>query len=561
MIVGANIRSVGVGDLVQPGQDLLHRAPPPRPSPLKGEGAVNPTVASVLFTMVANEVRLRARRVSTLVIFFVTVWLAWSMVVDPAGGQSMIVSKGQRFLYNSEALALGSAVLVSFIAGIAGFYLARGRMREDVLHGVGGLLASTPVSNTLLVLARWAGAVVYLATLMGAVMLTMMVLQMVRGDGPVQPLVFLRTYALLLLPSLMFAASVAILCDAFAPLMGKLGDVLYFMLWVGQFGSMPSSLAKGVDAMPWLSVFDFSGLSAAVIGLQKQLGTTSFSFGGGSFNAALPVLTLGEWWTAEMVAMRLASMVLTMLPLVLAVLLFHRYSPDKVKAGAKKRVSLLAWANDRVRPITRVLVPLLALAARLPRWVGQTLADVVLVLMANPLATVALGVLWLAGIITTQAGLTGMAYIGVAIWGIVICDVAARDWQCGTGALTAVTPGGATRRHVRQLAVIWLLGVLYAAPVLTHWVVTAPFRAAVLTTAVFTLGALAHLLAQTTRNGRTFLALFLFGLYLSTQIKGVPWFDALGTHGFATAHTTTVYFVAGVVALIFGGGWNARISR
>lgn len=533
----------------------------PAPGLTLASRAHAPTLTGVLLTMVANEVRLRARRVSTLVIFLVTVWLAWSIVADPAGGQAMIVSKGQRLLYNSEALALGSAVLVSFIAGIAGFYLARGRMREDVVHGVGGLLASTPVSNTLLVLARWAGAVVYLATLMGAVMLTMMVLQMVRGDGPVQPLVFLRTYALLLLPSLMFAASVAILCDAFAPLMGKLGDVLYFMLWVGQFGSMPSSLAKGVDAMPWLSVLDFSGLSAAVIGLQNQLGTTSFAFGGGKFNPALQPLVLESWWTSEMIGMRLVSTVLTLLPLALAVLLFHRYSPDKVKAGAKKRASLFAWANNLFRPVMRVLVPLLAVAARLPRHPGQVIADTVLVMMANPLATVGLAILWLAGVITTQAGLSGMAYIGIAIWGIVICDVAARDWQCGTGALTAVVPGGATRRHARQLAVIWLLGLLYTAPVLTHWAVTAPFRAVVLLTAVFTLGAIAHLLAQTTRNGRTFLALFLFGLYLSTQIKGVPWFDALGTYGFATAHTTTVYFIAGAVSLTLGVLWNFRQTR
>lgn len=519
-----------------------------------------PSTLGVLFTMVANEVRLRARRVSTLVIFLVTVWLAWSIVADPASGQAMIVSKGQRLLYNSEALALGSAVLVSFIAGIAGFYLARGRMREDVVHGVGGLLASTPVSGTLLVFARWAGAVVYLASLMGAVMLTMMVLQIVRGDGPVLPLVYLRTYALLLLPTVMFAASVAILCDAFAPLMGKLGDVLYFILWMGQFGSMPSTLAKDVDTMPWLSVIDFSGLSAAAFGMQKYLGTTSLSFGGGAFKPDLPPILLDSWWTSEMVGMRLASMVLTMLPLVLAVLLFHRYSPDKVKSGAKKRLSVLAWANNLVRPVTRVLVPLLAVATRLPRHVGQIMADTVLVLMANPLALVGLSLLWLAGIITTQAGLSGMAYIGIAIWGIVVCDVAARDWQCGTHAMTAVVPGGAARRHARQLAVIWLLGLFYTAPVLTHWIVTAPFRAGVLLTAVFTLGAIAHFLAQTTRNGRAFLALFLFGLYLSTQIKGVPWFDALGAHGFATTYTTTVYLLVGVGVLVAGAMWSRRAS-
>jgi len=511
--------------------------------------------------LVANEMRLRSRRLSTLIVFFVVVVLSWSIVVDPAGGQALIATKGQRLLYNSETLALGSAVLVSFIAGIASFYLARGRVREDLVHGTGSILATAPISNALLVFARWLGAVAYLATLMGAVMLTMMVLQVVRGEGAVEPLVFMRTYALLLLPSVMFAASVAMLCDAFAPLMGKLGDVLYFLLWVGQFGSMPSSLAKDVNAMPWLSVVDFSGLSAAVIGLQTRLGTTSFSLGGSRFDPALPRIDLTSWWTWEMVAMRLVSMVLTLLPLVLAIALFHRYSPDKVKAGAKKRNSLYAWLNNLLRPVTRIVLPLFAIGARLPRVLGQAVADVALVLSASPIAFVALLLLWATGLITTQAGLNGMAYIGIAVWGVLICDIAVRDWQSGTEAMTAAVPGGAVRRYGRQLGVAWLLGFLYTAPVLSHWVVTAPFRASVLATAVFALGAIACFLGRTTKNGRAFLALFLFGLYLTTQIKGIHWFDALGTHGYATTQTVTTYLVTGAVFAVLGWVFNRQGTR
>lgn len=512
-----------------------------------------PMPARVLFAMVANEVRLRARRVSTLVVFLLVIALTWAMVVDPSTGRAMVVSRGARLLYNSEALALGSAVLISFIAGLTAFYLARGRTREDILNGTGTLLATTPIGNASLIFARWLGATVYLTALCGAVMLTMMVLQSVRGEGPVQPLVFLRTYALLLLPSVMFAASIAVLCDSFAPLMGKLGDVLYFMLWVAQFGSMPSAVARESLEVPWIASVDFSGLSAAVVALRQSMGTSSLSFGGSTFDPALAPLELHNFWTGELVMIRIVSMLLTLLPLGLAACLFHRYSPDRVKAGAKLRRSLWSRANELMRPLTRALMPLMRLGARLPRRPGAVLADLALHLATLPVLWVALILLWLAGLISGPAGYGGLAYLGIACWGLLICDLAARDDQSGTRKLTAVVSGGAVWRHARQLLVMGLLGAAYVAPPLLYWGAHAPLRAMALATSVFTLAALAHFLAQATRNGRTFLALFLFGLYLSVQIKDVPWFDLLGAHGVVTPREILACLATGLLCLMAGG--------
>ena len=56
---------------------------------------------------------------------------------------------------------------------------------------------------------------------MAAFMLTMLALHALRGDGPPEPLVYLQTHALLLLPMVFFAAGCAILFDSWAPLMGK----------------------------------------------------------------------------------------------------------------------------------------------------------------------------------------------------------------------------------------------------------------------------------------------------------------------------------------------------
>ena len=68
----------------------------------------------------------------------------------------------------------------------------------------------------------------------------------------------------------------------------------------------------------------------------------------------------------------------------------------------------------------------------------------------------------------------------------------------------------------------------------------------------------ASLLGRLTRTGRTFLALFLFGLYVSTQIKSIPWWDVVGANGIANVHTVSVQLAVGVIACVIGYLYNQR---
>ena len=90
--------------------------------------------------MVQNELRIRTRRASTLVTLLLVVIVSWSMVADPASGQSMITVGKSAVQYNSSALAVGSAVLAGILFGLFGFYLVRGRSRDDLIrcHGCAG---------------------------------------------------------------------------------------------------------------------------------------------------------------------------------------------------------------------------------------------------------------------------------------------------------------------------------------------------------------------------------------------------------------------------------------
>lgn len=514
--------------------------------------------------LILNELRLRARRVSSLVCLFVAMALVWTLVADPASGRSLMVIGKRAVTYNSEALAMGTSVIASFLFGMFAFYLARGRTREDLKCGVAGVLAASPIGNVPLILARWAGAMAFLLVLVAGLMVTMMVLQAVRGVPPIEPLVFARTYLLMLLPTLVMAASVAVAADSYAPLMGKGGDTLYFALWFGQFGLLPSQLSRveHIQSASFASMFDVSGMLVMITRLIEMFNTRGVSIGGGVPDRALAPILVTDFWTWEMVLLRLATAALASLPLLLAVAWFHRYSPDKVRA--MPRGSGTGWwarLNGIASLATRLIRPAFGLAQRVPGIAGQCMADAALALAANPLLFAVLLALFAAGWMVSPAALPGVAFWAIAIWGILVSDLAARDAQSGTDAMSSASPGGAQRRYARQLAVSFLIGLVVVLPAGIRWLAVDPVSSLTLVIGLALIAAAATLLARLTRGGRTFMGLFLLGLYLSTQLKMVRWFDAFGLYAAADGATRLTYFAAALVMMALGWFITRRTLR
>ena len=189
---------------------------------------------------------------------------------------------------------------------------------------------------------------------------------------------------------------------------------------------------------------------------------------------------------------------------------------------------------------------------RLPGFIGQLTADLALTLMSNPIAVVALLAVSIVGVFAETKSLGGILTAGVFCWGILISDISVRDYQAATESLTGAINGGAARRYVRQLLVTMTLGMLFSAVVLLRWSFINSIGAIAIITGVVSLSALASLLGRVTRTGRTFLALFLFGLYLAMQIKQVPWWDVVGFNGVATPESVFAQCVIGCVLCAVG---------
>lgn len=522
-------------------------------------------MSSNLYTaLVLNEWRLRSRRLSSLVVLLAVVAVSWLMVLDPKSGMAMMVVNKQRIACESQALAFATNLIAALLFGLAGFYLARGRSQDDLRHGTAAVLAATPVTNAQLLGTRWLGAFGFLFSLGAVVMLTAWVLQLVRGEGPLQPWPYVQMLCLGLGPGLMLCASLAVLADAWAPLMGKRGDALYWIFWMAQFAFIPATLGQGAMRLTGWQVFDVNGMSPLLVALSTLMDVRHISVGGSTFDAALPLLHMPTGlWSPELVALRFGAMGVALLPLVPAVLLFHRYAPDRVKlrhpASRWRIVQLLQWLmRPLMRPLIAALGTLMRGAAWLPGMPGRGLADAALVLLSQPLPALAMVAGTAACAVAPAEALPGLLGATLCAWGIAIADVSSRDLQNGTLALAGATPGGLLERSWRQALAALGLGLLLALPALLR---LPPMQSLACVAGLLFLSAAAALLGRLTQGPRTFLALFLFAIYLDLQRTGVAALDMLGLNGAADSGSASGCAVAGVLgfaALLVLPRWQGR---
>lgn len=515
---------------------------------------------ATLQVLALTEIRLRLRRLGTLVALMAVIVISWAMIPDPHSGLSLMTIKSARVLYTSSALAFGSASLASILFGLGGFYLVRGRIAEDLRSGSGAVIAATPVGNGLFLLSRAIGGVLYLLALIAALLGTMLLLHALRGEGPIELLVYLQTYAAVLLPMLFFSVSCAILFDSIPALMGKAGDVAFFFVWIAQIAVVGAlSESQSLIVAP-LMLLDFSGLAISMIGFEQLLGTTHISVGMSSYNAALPPVTLpSAIWSVQVLWMRIATALLALLPLLPAVFLFHRYSPDKVTLSSTRKCrSPLALINQWARPLAKFVQPLFTLGAAIPGFWGQVLADLALTLAASPLAIALFAISLLASLLADPSSLSGVLVATVAFWGILVSDVSTRDYQANLEQLTGTAAGGTGKRYLRQFAASSVLGALFMGVLGVRLYYTAPILSAALVCGVLSLSALATLFGRCSRTSRTFLALFLFWLYIATNETKNSMLDVVGFNGVANADSVLTQLSIGVVTLVAGYFYNRR---
>lgn len=208
--------------------------------------------------VIAADLRIRFRRMSTLVIFLLLSGMAYVWVPDPSTGKTLIQLNGQRAIYNSAAIGVGTASLATIFIGLIGFYVVSNAIRRDVTSGCGFVIASTTMRGTEYLAGKFAGNVIFLMTFMAGFMFASMGMLIVRGEAPLEPLMFMWQYALLVPPVIMFVSGVSIFFESVPLLRGRFGDVAYFFLWAMTLGVVAASLT-GSQGPGIAGYFDFTG--------------------------------------------------------------------------------------------------------------------------------------------------------------------------------------------------------------------------------------------------------------------------------------------------------------
>ena len=502
-----------------------------------------------LRAVVATDFRLRFRRPSTAVLFLILGGSAYLWIPPASSGSALIVINGQRAIYNSATIGLGTASLGTLFVGLFGFYAISNALRRDLDTRCGLVIASTPLRRFEYLFGKLVGNLAFLATFMAGYAFTSILMLLVRGEAPVELRVFAWQYLLLTPPAIIMVAVLAILFESVPFLSGRLGDVVYFFVWIASTSVAMLTLLDGSPAI--LRYIDFSGMAFMVDNIQQTLGTSEFSIGASPFDATKPPVVFGGLsLTSGWILPRLTALVLPFALLPIAFARFHRFDPARVSAKPIRRPGLRlgrlpAWLMKLTKAV-RLLPPIgrdgntsLLGAARADAVVGLTMFP------GAGLAALAFAVATAVSTIDLMRG-TVLPVLVVTL-AVLVAGISSREARSGTMSLVLAAP------HLQRHFVAWkllstlMVSALFVLIPLLRLVAVYPRSALALLVGTVLISASATFLGILTSNPKTFLVSFLSFWYVVVNSgSSFPNLDFAGFHGTATMAVVTAYLTIAI---------------
>lgn len=521
------------------------------------------SAAGQIGAIVLTDLQLRLRRPATLWLLLALSGMAYLLIPDPAGGTALMVVNGARALYTSQVIATTTAALAGFLLTFVGFYLTSNALRRELLARTGSIIAATPVSSTRYLVGKWLGGAGYLGVVGLLYLLNVMVMHLLRGEGPLQPFTYLLTYLVVLGPAVAVVAALAVCFECVPLLAGRLGDVGYFFLWTFllALGAIGAQAGGG-------QLFDILGVGFVLGQVNAATGAQNLSMGMTPFDPSvapwvLPSIPL----SASMLMTRVTTALLAVPILLLARLSFHRFDPAKVRSGGQ------ASGGNLVRRLSTLLKPLTQIVsgtgfrvvAAAPGRLRAALADTVMSLSESPLVLIA----WLVVVATAVLGSEAtvrqtLPLIVSVILAIALADLSTRDRSAGTQAMLYSMPRVEPDYAWIKFGAAALLALLFCVPVALRIAIGSPGGALSLLVAAGFMAALATALGFLTRTPKTFMGVFLLFLYLVLNGAQAPGLDFAGWNGVATGSTRIGYLVITTLLVALAEGkhrWDLAKER
>lgn len=503
--------------------------------------------------IVVSDVRVRFRRASTAVLFLLLSACAYMWIPAPSTGRTLLQINGKRALYNSAAIAMGTASLAMIFIGLVGFYVISNALRRDVTTRCGFVLASTGMRSGEYLFGKFAGNLAFLITFIGGFMATSMIMQLIRGEAPLEPLVFLAEYAVLVVPGMIVISAIAILFESIPWLSGRFGDVVYFFVFIASIGAVASADVKSAEPLGWTGIFDISGTGYLFHSLRGVLQTDNLSIGSSDFDAAKGIFVFGGLpMSFRLLLPRIGTCLLAAPILAIASLFFHRFDPARVRVTDKAKRNWLGRINMLAKPFARMMFALAPASGR-ASFARAVVLDAMLTISAMPIAFIAIIVFNAMALVSPMRSLTsGVMPIMFAVLAIAIADVACREVRAGTTALVRSAPQLRERFVAWKLAATLLIGVAFFAVAIVRVALARPSMLAPLLIAIVFVCAAATMLGVVSANSKSFIVAFLLFWYVAMNDKGTnPVLDYAGLHGAITPLVMASY---AALAIAFAAG-------
>jgi hypothetical protein len=499
-----------------------------------------------ILAVVKTDFLLRFRRPSTAVIFLILCAAAYLWIPAPSTGKALIQVEERRALYNSIALAIGTSTIFTLLMGLFGYYLVSNSIKRDIQTRTGFILASTTLRNGEYLAGKFIGNIVFLSSISIGFLISSMIMQLIRGEAPLEPLTFIGIYLLMVPPLLVFISTIAIIFESTKFLSGKFGDVLYFMVWIG-FIAFTAVGSEHKHYPHFTSYVDSMGMGYLFGQMKTILGSDSLAIGSSHFDMTKAPFVISTFpFHAEWILPRLISLVWTIPLLLIPLVRFHRFNPDRIKTTSKRiRHGFIEKINSLVKPVSKlVTAPFSRIlnSGSKPSFFRSIAAEILLTLQIYPAATVLIVFFTIFFALLSPSAIQNKLPLAFAAMVVVLADMATREKTIGTMPVIFAAPKLRNNFVFWKLITAMILAIAFVWIAVLKLLFVQPFGALALIGGAIFAAACATALGILTSNPKTFIVLFLFFLYLVMNDGGQnPFFDFAGWFKQATFSVVAIY--------------------
>jgi hypothetical protein len=470
---------------------------------------------------------------------------AYLWIPAPSSGKALIQLHEQRALYNSSALAIGTSTIFTLLMGLFGYYLVSNSIKKDIQTRTGFILASTTMKNSEYLIGKFLGNVVFLIALTVGFLFSSMIMQLIRGEAPLEPHIFLLYYGAMIPPLIIFVSTVAVVFESSRFLSGKFGDVLYFAVWL----TVIAVAAVGSEKKQYPhagSYIDSMGMAYLLAETRTISGVQGLAIGSTAYDKTKPPFVIqGFVFKKEWIIPRLSSLLYPIPLLIIPLARFHRFNPDRIKAKSKRMgFGIPAKLNSILKPVSKMITStFLKMTIRnKASFVQSVLSEVVLALQLYPIAAVLILFFTIFFALASPSTIQSRVPLAFAAMVLVLSDLSTREKTSGTLPVIFSSP------KLRANFVLWKISSAVLLALSFTWVAilkllfVQPLSALALIGGTVFAAAAATALGIFTSNPKTFIVTFLFFLYLVMNDGGHnPGFDFAGWFNRATVSVIGVY--------------------